>query len=94
MPKASKSKQKYDAKYNAKPEQVANRVKRNKARREAIKDGRVKKGDNRDVDHVKPLRSGGSNAKSNTRVVSKSSNRARNGGLGGRKPKPTTRKKK
>lgn len=33
----------------------------------------------KDIDHKEPLRNGGSNAKSNTRVRSKSSNRADNG---------------
>lgn len=41
----------------------------------------------KDIDHKKPLRSGGSNAKSNTRVRSRSANRADNGKTGGRKPK-------
>jgi len=61
--------------YNARPENVAKRVKNNQARAEMMKDGRVKKGDGKDVDHVKPLRSGGSNAKSNLRVMPKSRNR-------------------
>ena len=62
--------------YQGTPEQIKNRCKRNKARGEAVKDGRVKKGDNKDLDHKKPLSKGGSNAKSNTRVVSKSTNRS------------------
>jgi len=47
------------------------RAARNKARREAG----LKKGDPREVDHVKPLSKGGSNSKSNRRVVSRSTNR-------------------
>ena len=77
--------------YHSKPEQRKNRSKRTVARRQAEKDGRVKKGDGKDLDHKKPLRSGGSNAKSNTRVRSRSANRADNGKRGGRKP---TRKSK
>jgi hypothetical protein len=73
------------ANYQGKPEQIENRAKRNKARSEAMKDGRVKKGDGKDVDHKKPLSKGGSNHKSNTRVVSKSTNRSfarnKNGGM-------------
>jgi hypothetical protein len=61
--------QKENREYKSKPDQIAKRVARNKARREAIRDGRVSKGDGKEIDHVKPLRSGGSNAKSNTRVV-------------------------
>lgn len=73
--------------YNSSPKAKKDRAKRNKARRQAIRDGRVKKGDGKDIDHKKPLRSGGSNSKSNTRVRSKSANRADNGGTGGRKRK-------
>lgn len=73
--------------YNSRPEQKKNRAARNKARREAEKDGRVKKDDGKDVDHKEPLRSGGSTHKSNTRVRSKSANRADNGKTGGRKKK-------
>lgn len=94
MAKASKSKRAYDKKYNAKPDQKKKRAMRNKARRQAIKDGKVKKGDGKDIDHKKPLRSGGSNAKSNQRVRSASANRADNGKRGGRKPKAKAKKKK
>jgi len=87
MPKASKSKQKYDKKYNAKPQQKKNRAKRNGARAEAIKDGRVKKYDGKDVDHKKKLANGGSNKKSNTRVRSASANRSDNLHRGGRRKK-------
>ena len=87
MPKASKSKQKYDKEYNSRPEQKKNRAKRNKARAEAIKDGRVHKGDGKDIDHKKKLANGGSNAKSNIRVRSASTNRADNLKRGGRKKK-------
>ena len=62
--------------YQGKPEQIKNRAKRNKARAEAVKDGRASKGDGKDVDHKKPLSKGGSNTKSNTRVVDKSTNRS------------------
>ena len=87
MAKSSLSKQKYDKKYNAKPEQKKNRAMRNKARADAIKKGIVKKGDGKDIDHKKPVRSGGKNGKGNLRVRSKSANRADNGKRGGRKPK-------
>jgi hypothetical protein len=66
-------------KYNSTPKAKKDRAARNQARAEAERDGRVKKGDGKDVDHKKPLRKGGSNKKSNTRVVSKSKNRANNG---------------
>jgi hypothetical protein len=57
--------------YHGKPEQVANRAKCNAARAEMG----LKKGDPREVDHKKRLSEGGSNKKSNLRVVSKATNR-------------------
>lgn len=61
--------------YNARPENVAKRVKNNQARARLMKEGVVRKGDGKDVDHKKPLRSGGSNSRSNLRAVSASRNR-------------------
>lgn len=55
------------------------RAARNKSRREAEKDGRVSKGDGKDIDHKTPLRNGGSSKKSNTRVQSRKTNRSANG---------------
>ena len=53
------------------------RAARNRARRELMKLGMVKKGDGRDVDHVKPLSKGGAEtAKNNLRVVSAHTNRS------------------
>lgn len=72
------------ATYQGTAEQKKKRAARNKARRQAIRDGRAKKGDGRDIDHKNPLRNGGSIAKSNTRVRSRSANRSDNGGKGGR----------
>lgn len=57
--------------YHSKPEQKKNRAKRNAARRKIG----LKKGDPREVDHKKPLSKGGSNSKSNLRVVSRTTNR-------------------
>lgn len=74
--KTSKKKLEYMAEYQKKPENVEKRVQRNAARRDALKDGRVHKGDGKEIDHKVPLRSGGSNAKSNQRVVDASTNRA------------------
>ena len=62
--------------YHGKPEQIKKRDARNKARSEMEKDGKVRKGDGKDVDHKTPLSKGGSNGKSNLRVVSKSANRS------------------
>lgn len=51
-------------------------AKRKKLRREMEKDGKVSKGDGKDVDHKKPLSKGGGNTKRNARVRSASSNRS------------------
>jgi hypothetical protein len=40
------------------PEQVARRVERNRARRKAIKEGRARKGDGKEVHHVNAPRKG------------------------------------
>lgn len=63
------------ANYHSKPEQKHNRALRNAARREMEDRGLVRKGDGKDVDHKKPLDSGGSNSISNLRVMSKAKNR-------------------
>jgi len=65
-----------NAKYNSRPEQKKKRAKRNTARRKLEKEGRVRKGDGKDVAHKKPLKSGGSNARSNLSVQSRSENRS------------------
>ena len=57
--------------YHGKPEQIANRSKRNQARKKMG----LEVGDPREVDHVKPLSRGGGNSKSNLRVVSRKTNR-------------------
>ena len=62
--------------YHAKPEQKKKRAMRNAARRELEAEGRVKKGDGKEVDHKTPLRAGGSNSKGNLQVTSRSKNRA------------------
>tara|TARA_Y100000593_G_C4294046_1_gene329712 strand:+ start:49 stop:1188 length:1140 start_codon:yes stop_codon:yes gene_type:complete len=51
------------------------RAARNQARKVAEREGKVKKGDGKEIDHKKPLSKGGSNAKSNQRVVSRATNR-------------------
>lgn len=39
-------------KWQSSPEQVKRRVARNRARRKAIKEGKVRKGDGKELDHV------------------------------------------
>ena len=72
--------------YHKSAKQKRRRAQRNAARRKMEKAGKVQKGDNKDVDH-KNRRAGSSkmdNSTSNLRVQSRSRNRARNGGKGGR----------
>jgi hypothetical protein len=55
------------------------RAQRNKARRMLTAEGRVSKGDSKDVDHKKMMKSGGTTTPGNLRVQAASTNRARNG---------------
>ena len=52
------------------------RAARNKARRMLMKEGKVAKGDGKDVDHKTPLVKGGGNGVGNLRAVPKSQNRS------------------
>ncbi len=61
--------------YQGTAEQKHNRAERNHARRVMEREGKVHKGDGKDVDHKRPLINGGSNDRSNWRVQSKSNNR-------------------
>ena len=63
------------AEYHGKPEQIANRAERVKARRTMEKTGAAKKGDGKDVDHIRPLSKGGTSAKTNLRMRSVKANR-------------------
>ena len=62
--------------YQGRPEQIRNRSLRNQARRELMQEGRVQKGDGRDVDHARPLIRGGGNSDTNLRVRSQRTNRS------------------
>jgi hypothetical protein len=76
MTKTSKKSLATKAKYNKRPSVQKKRVANNKARREGIREGRVKVGDGKHIDHKVPLDAGGSTKKSNTRVVSAKANKA------------------
>lgn len=62
-------------KYHADPQQKKNRAARNAARAKMMKAGKVKKGDGKDVAHVKAFDKGGSNG-TGLKVESKSRNRS------------------
>jgi hypothetical protein len=62
--------------YHASPEQKERRAERGKARLKAMRKGRVKKGDGKEVDHINAPRTGSLEGVP-TRVVSKSVNRKR-----------------
>ena len=49
----------------------------NRNRREFEREGRVKKGDGKEIDHKKPQSKGGSNKRNNLRVVSKKTNKSK-----------------
>lgn len=63
-------------KYNSKPSSKKDRASRNAARSEAMKDGKVRKGDGKDIDHKDS--NPRNNKKGNTQVMSRSKNRAMN----------------
>lgn len=62
--------------YHSKPEQIANRAKRNAARAAMEKKGVVRPGDGKDVDHKTPIAKGGGNGAGNLRAVPASKNRS------------------
>lgn len=86
MTKSTPQKLAYQKAYNARPEEVAKRVKNNAARRDAIGDGKAKVGDGKDVAHKKSLENGGGNAKSNVKVEDRKTNRGWRKGSGSYNP--------
>ena len=63
-------------KYHASPEAKKDRAARNRNRREFEAEGRVRKGDGKEIDHKVPLSKGGSTSKSNLRLKTPSANRS------------------
>lgn len=80
MPSSPNYKRNYsksgEGKYDSSPARKKARAARNKARRQLMREGKVRKGDGKDVDHKRPLSKGGSTARSNLRVVPASKNRS------------------
>lgn len=64
-----------EGRWQASEEQKHRRAQRNKARRKAIREGLVKKGDDKELDHVGSNRRGSLGNK--VKVVSKTANRKR-----------------
>lgn len=74
MPKKRNYEQEYQS-YQGKPDQIKKRAQRNAARAKMMKAGKVKKGDGKDVAHVKAFDKGGNNG-TGLRVEPKSANRS------------------
>lgn len=83
---ATAARQRAQAKYNSKPEQVKRRTSRNRARAEMIKAGKARKGDGKDVGHSNgnPM----DNRNGNLKMESKKSNRSFARTKGARKRNP------
>jgi hypothetical protein len=76
MPRKPRDYKKEYREYHAKPEQKKRRADRNAARAKAMKAGKVKKGDGKELDHVGYHRKGRLKNVP-TRVVSRAANRRR-----------------
>jgi hypothetical protein len=66
---------KMNREYDSKPHKIKQRVMNKQARRMLEKEGLVRKGDGKDVDHIRPVRNGGSNSRKNLRAIPASKNR-------------------
>lgn len=62
--------------YDGKDSVKKDRAQRNSARRQLENEGKVKKGDGKDVNHKTPISKGGTNKRSNLEVIPKSKNRS------------------
>ena len=74
MSKSRNYKREYET-YHARPEQKKRRASRNKARRQAIREGRVTKGSRMDIHHKD--KNPKNNKKKNLKVVSRYKNRSK-----------------
>jgi hypothetical protein len=62
--------------YQGTPEQIHNRAQRNKARAIMVKAGEARKGDGKDVGHIKAMSKGGTTTPGNIEMQSRSGNRS------------------
>ena len=81
-------------KYWGSKKAIAERSERNKARRILTKEGRLKKGDGKEVDHKKPLSKGGTNSKKNLAVTTRKANRRRGAAIANANKKKRKRSKR
>lgn len=65
-----------ERKYDSQPHVKKKRALRNKARRKLMKEGKVRVGDGKDVNHKKALSHGGSNSRKNLEATPASKNRS------------------
>lgn len=70
------------AAYQGTAQAKKDRAQRNKARRMMIKAGKAKKGDGKDVGHIKAMGKGGKSVMSNLKMQSKAENRSFRRGKG------------
>lgn len=77
MPRKKRDYKKEYREYHGTPEQRANRAARNRARRLMEKKHGKAAIAGKDIDHIKPLINGGTNAPSNLRIMERSKNRGR-----------------
>ncbi len=71
---ATEARQRAQAKYNSKPEQVKRRTARNAARRKMVAAGKARKGDGKDVAHLN--NNPKNNSAKNLKMQSKAKNRS------------------
>lgn len=76
MPKNPNRDYKKETAYESSPEQIKRREARNRARRQAMKEGKVHKGDGKELDHVGYHRTGSLDHVP-TKVVTRKQNRSR-----------------
>jgi hypothetical protein len=61
--------------YQSKPEQIRRRARHNAIRAKLEKEGRVKKGDDKEIAHKRAVKHGGSDGEENIKVVDRTTNR-------------------
>jgi len=73
--KNKEDKAKYMDKYNARPGEIRRRTRRNAVRARLEDQGRVHKGDGKEVDHETPISQGGGDGDDNVSVKTREENR-------------------